>query len=64
MNKKIINQLLLLGKSTTSEKLWLKSINFLYTSFTKNYKEFINRAIINVTPLLKVNQLNQIIKRS
>ena len=32
--------------------------------FSKNYKEFINRAFINVTPLLKVKQLKQKNKRS
>lgn len=64
MNKKIINQLLLKGKSTTSEKIWLKSIKFFYKLFDKNHKEFINRALINVTPLLKVKQLKQKNKRS
>lgn len=64
MNKKIINQLLLQGKSTTSERIWLKSIKFFYKSFHKNQKEFINRALINVTPLLKVKQLKQKNKRS
>ena len=64
MNKKIINQLLLKGKSTTSEKIWLKSIKFFYKLFSKNHKEFINRAFINITPLLKVKQLKQKSKRS
>ncbi len=64
MNKKIINQLLLKGKSTASEKIWLKSAKFFYKLFNKNYKEFINRAFINVTPLLKVKQLKQKNKRS
>nr|YP_009186111.1 ribosomal protein S7 [Skeletonema marinoi]ALO71443.1 ribosomal protein S7 [Skeletonema marinoi] len=64
MNKKIINQLLLKGKRTTSEKIWLKSVKFFYKLFNKNHKEFINRALINVTPLLKVKQLKQKNKRS
>jgi len=64
MNRKIINQLLLKGKSATSEKIWLKSIKFFYKSFSKNHKEFINRALINITPLLKVKQLKQKNKRS
>lgn len=64
MNKKIINQLLLNGKITVSEKIWLKSIKFFYKSFIKNHKKFINRAVTNVAPLLKVKQLKQKRKRS
>ena len=64
LNKKIINHLLLNGKITISEKIWLKSIKFFYKSCVKNHKKFINRAIINITPLLKVKQLKQKKKRS
>nr|YP_316603.1 ribosomal protein S7 [Thalassiosira pseudonana]AAZ99410.1 ribosomal protein S7 [Thalassiosira pseudonana]QWM92930.1 ribosomal protein S7 [Thalassiosira pseudonana] len=64
MNRKIINQLLLNGKVTISEKIWIKSVKFFYKSFTKNYKKFINRALINMAPLLKVKQLKQKRKRS
>jgi len=64
MNKKIINQLLLKGKITTCEKIWLKSVKFFYKLFKKNHKKFVNKAFINVTPLLKVKQLKQKNKRS
>ena len=64
MNKKIINQLLLNGKTTISEKIWLKGIKFFQKLILKNPKKLINRAIINVTPLLKVRQLKQRRKRS
>ena len=64
MNKKIINQLLMNGKSTISEKIWLKSLKFFYKSFIKNHKKAVNRALIHVTPLLKVKQLQQKRKRS
>ena len=64
MNKKIINQLLLNGKITISEKIWLRSIKFFYKSFVKNHKKVINQVIIKITPLLKVKQLKQKRKRS
>jgi ribosomal protein S7 len=63
MNKKIINQLLLKGKMTISEKIWLKTLKEFYKSFTKNHKKFINKALINIAPLLKTKQLNQKKKR-
>jgi len=59
MNKKIINQLLLNGKTSTSEKIWLKSVKFFDKSFLKNHKKLINRALVNVTLLLKMKQLKQ-----
>lgn len=52
------------GKSTISEKIWLKSLKFFYKSFIKNHKKAVNRALIHVTPLLKVKQLQQKRKRS
>ncbi len=64
MNSKIINQLLLNGKTTISEKIWLKSVKFFYKSFVKNHKKVINQVIIKITPLLKVKQLKQKRKRS
>ena len=64
MDKKIINRLLLDGKSTVSEKIWLKSLKLFYKSFAKSHKKAINRALINVTPLLKVKQLKQKKKRA
>ena len=64
MNEKIINQLLLNGKSATSEKIWLKSIKFFDKSFVKDHKKLINRALVNITPLLKVKQLKQKKRRS
>jgi len=63
MNKKIINQLLFSGKSAVSEKLWLKSIKLFDKSFVKDHKKLINRALVNVTPLLKIKQLKQKKKR-
>ena len=63
MNKKIINQLLFNGKSTVSEKIWLKSIKLFDKSFVKDHKKLINRALVNVTPLLKIKQLKQKKKR-
>lgn len=59
MTKKVINQLLLNGKIVVSEKIWLKSFKFFYKSFIKNHTKFINKALINITPLLKVKQLKQ-----
>ena len=59
MNRKIINQLLLSGKTTISEKIWLKGIKFFYKSFVKNQKKIISRALINIAPLLKVKQLKE-----
>jgi len=64
MNQKIINQLLLKGKSTVSEKIWLKCLKKFYKSFVKNHTKVINRALINIAPLLKVKQLQQKKKRS
>lgn len=63
MNKKIINQLLLDGKSSVSEKIWLKSIKLFDKSFIKDHKNLLNCAIVNVTPLLKIKQLKQKNKR-
>lgn len=63
MNKKIINQLLLSGKSTVSEKIWLKNIKLFDKSFIKDYKKLLNQALVNVTPLLKIKQLKQKKKR-
>jgi len=63
MNKKIINQLLLNGKSSASEKIWLKSVKFFDKSFIKDHKKVLNRGLVNVTPLLKVKQLKQKKKR-
>ena len=64
MDKKIIRQMLIDGKSAASEKIWLKSLKLFYKSFVKNHKKAINRALINITPLLKVKQLKQKRKRS
>lgn len=63
MKKKIINQLLLNGKTSTSERIWLKSLKALYKSLIKNHKKVIARAVINVAPLLKIKQLKQKRKR-
>ena len=59
MNKRIINQILVNGKKITSEKIWVKSIKFFDKSFVKDQKKLINRAIINVTLLLKIKELTQ-----
>ena len=59
MNKKIINQLLVKGKSAISEKIWLKTLKLFFKSFVKNHKKVINRAFINVAPLVKVKQLQK-----
>jgi len=64
MNKKIINELLLHGKKTKSEKIWLKSIKSLNKLDLKNPKKLINRSIINVSPLLNIKQLKNKKKRS
>lgn len=64
MNEKIINQLLINGKKIISEKIWLNSLKVFYKSSTKNHKKTVNRALINITPLLKVKQLKQKRKRS
>ena len=64
MKKKIINQLLSNGKTSVSEKIWLKSIKLLYKSFIKNHKKVIARAVVNVAPLIKIKQLKQKRKRS
>lgn len=63
MKKKIINQLLLNGKTSVSEKIWLKSIKLLHKSFTKNHKKVIARAVVNAAPLIKIKQLKQKRKR-
>ena len=52
------------GKSTVSEKIWLQSLKFFYKSFVKSHKKAINRALINITPLLRVKQLKQKRKRA
>lgn len=59
MDKKMINQLLIDGKSTVSEKIWLKTLKLFDKSFVRNNKKAVNRAIVNLTPLLKVKQLKQ-----
>ena len=51
--------MLIEGKSAISEKIGLKSLKLFYRSFVKSHKKVINRALINVTPLLKVKQLKQ-----
>jgi small subunit ribosomal protein S7 len=56
--------LLIDGKSTVSEKIWLQSLKFFYKSFVKSHKKAINRALINITPLLRVKQLKQKRKRA
>lgn len=63
MSKQIINQLLLNGKTITSEKIWLKSIKFFSKSFIKNPKKLLNRAVVNITPLINVKQLKRKRKR-
>ena len=55
----MINQLLIDGKSTVSEKIWLKTLKLFDKSFVRNNKKAVNRAIVNLTPLLKVKQLKQ-----
>ena len=42
----------------------MKSLKLFYRSFVKSHKKVINRALINITPLLKVKQLKQKRKRS
>ncbi len=64
MNKKVISQMLIEGKSANSKKIWLKSLKLFYRSFVKSHKKAINRALINITPLLKVKQLKQKRKHS
>lgn len=64
MTNKIINQFLINGKKTVCEKIWIQNVKLFQKSFTKNYKKFINRSIINVAPLVKVKQLQQKRKRS
>ena len=59
MNKKIISQLLVKGKKSTSEKIWQNSLKKFYKSFTKNHKKVINKALTNIAPLLKTKQLIQ-----
>lgn len=59
MNKKIVNQLLVKGKSAISEKIWLKTLKLFFKSFVKNHKKVINRALINVAPFVKVKQLQK-----
>ena len=63
MNKKIITQLLSKGKMTVSEKIWLNSLKTYYKSFTKNQKKLINKALVNVAPLLRTKQLKQKTKK-
>jgi len=41
----------------------LKSIKFFDKSSVKDHKKLINRALVNITPLLKVKQLKQKKKR-
>ena len=42
----------------------MKSLKLFYKSFVKNHKKVITRAIINITPILKVKQLQKKKKRS
>jgi hypothetical protein len=39
MNKKIVTQLLVKGKSAISEKIWLKTLKLFFKSFVKNHKK-------------------------
>ena len=64
MDKQIIRQLLIDGKSAISEKIWLKSLKLFYKLYAKNYIKVITRAVINTTPLIKVKQLKQKRKRA
>lgn len=64
MDKQIIRQLLIDGKSAISEKIWLKSLKLFYKLYAKNHIKVITRAVINTTPLIKVKQLKQKRKRS
>lgn len=63
MNKKIVTRLLIKGKATTSERIWLNILKKFYKSLTKNHKKCINKALVNFTPLLKTKQLKQKKKR-
>ena len=64
MNKRIINQLLLNGKTSVSEKIWLRSLKTFYKSLFKNHKKVITQAVVNIAPLLKIKQLNKQTKRA
>lgn len=62
MNKEIISQLMLNGKTSISEKILLKSMKSMQKTLIKNHKKLIKIALINLTSLVKVKILKQ--KRS
>jgi len=59
MNKKIISQLIIHGKTVVSEKILLKSVKLIQKSIVKNHRKLIKIALVNITSLVKVKQLKR-----
>ena len=56
LETKISNHLMFNGKKKTSEKIFLKSSKLIQKSITKNQKDLIKLAFINVSPIVKLKQ--------
>lgn len=56
IKKKIINHLTLNGKKKTGEKLFLKSIKKLQKESLKRTEELVKLALVNVSPLFKLQK--------
>lgn len=63
--KKIINNIMINGKKTTSEKLFLKSLKELQINSTKQTKKILQLYLINSTPVFKLEEsFNKRVKKS
>lgn len=56
LKTKIYNHLMINGNKKTCEKIFLKSSKLIQKSITKNQKDLIKLALINVSPIVKLKQ--------
>ena len=61
LKQKLVNTLMNKGNKKTGEKILVKSLKLLQKSTTKKYISLIQLAIVNATPVFKVNQ--QLLKK-
>ena len=59
IKNKFINNLLIKGKKSKSEKVMLKSFKVLQTRSKKSSKKLIQLALISNTPIFKINTITQ-----
>lgn len=64
LKQKILNQLMVKGNKKTCEKILLKSFKLFQKTSNKNHKNLILLAIINSTPVLKMNKQTKKAKKT